>query len=102
MEKFKFIYDIKRVFNNYLPPGLLFFSLLFVNQAHSVTPLYASFTGFSDPLGVFQKNPLAKSSGFSQQPDTLNILALRAEFVEDNLATTTGNGLFDLSVENDI
>jgi len=29
--------------------------------------------------------------------DTLRILALRAEFVSDNLATTTGDGKFDLS-----
>jgi M6 family metalloprotease-like protein len=30
-------------------------------------------------------------------PDTIHILAIRVEFVEDNAATTTGNGKFDLS-----
>jgi len=40
------------------------------------------------------------SSGFAQAPslpDTLHLLALRAEFLADDLATTTGNGKFDLS-----
>jgi M6 family metalloprotease-like protein len=30
-------------------------------------------------------------------PDTIHVLAIRVEFVEDNAATTTGNGKFDLS-----
>lgn len=37
----------------------------------------------------------------SLQPDTIRVLAIRVEFQEDNAATTTGNGLFDLSVESD-
>jgi len=40
------------------------------------------------------------STGFAQAhslPDTLHLLALRAEFLADDLATTTGNGKFDLS-----
>jgi len=102
MEKFKFIYDVKRVFYKNYSPVLFFFSFfLVVNQAISVIPPNASFFGFSDPLGVIQNNMIEKKIGSSQQPDTLRILALRAEFVEDNLATTTGNGLFDLSVDND-
>ncbi len=40
------------------------------------------------------------ATGFAQAPslpDTLHLLALRAEFLADDLATTTGNGKFDLS-----
>lgn len=37
---------------------------------------------------------------YSSTGDTLRILALRAEFVSDNVATTTGNGRFDLTSES--
>ncbi len=102
MEKYKFIYDDNRVHKKKFFPVLLFLSLiLIVHQAHSALPLHASFSGFTDPLGVLQNYSSATMAGSSQQPDTLHFLALRVEFVKDELATTTGDGQFDMSVDND-
>ncbi|MBN2413639.1 T9SS type A sorting domain-containing protein [candidate division KSB1 bacterium] len=101
MEKYKLIYDDNRVYIKKFSPVLFLLSLiLIVYQAHSATPLHVSFAGFTDPLGVIQNFSSESMSGASQQPDTLHFLALRAEFVKDELATTTGNGQFDMSVEN--
>ncbi len=52
----------------------------------------------TDPLGVqkaYQNNQYRSTA-----PDTLRLLALRAEFVQDDLKTTTGDGTFDLSSES--
>ncbi|MDZ7721377.1 MAG: hypothetical protein U5R06_00780 [candidate division KSB1 bacterium] len=59
----------------------------FKKNAHRLTQ--------TDPLGTIQR--FLQQDQSSQHRDTLKIMALRAEFVEDNLATTTGNGKFDLS-----
>lgn len=37
----------------------------------------------------------------SSSPDTIRVLAIRAEFQPDNLSTTTGDGTFDLSANTD-
>lgn len=59
----------------------------FHSRATSIDPLQVV---HNYQTGVTQNSLLST-------PDTVRVLALRAEFVQDNLATTTGNGLFDLS-----
>ncbi|MDZ7261424.1 MAG: FG-GAP-like repeat-containing protein, partial [candidate division KSB1 bacterium] len=54
-----------------------------------------------DLLGIrtsLTREPDTKASS----PDTLRLLAIRVEFQEDNLGTTTGNGRFALSPAKDI
>jgi len=50
-----------------------------------------------DLLGVRERALFAEKTRRAAQADTLRILALRAQFVADQVATTTGNGRFDLS-----
>jgi hypothetical protein len=54
-----------------------------------------------DLLGVHQRFFFDRDSGIKSTADTLRIAAIRVEFVEDQVETTTGNGLFDLSTESD-
>ena len=49
---------------------------------------------FTLSVGILTGNSAAASS---LAPDSIRILAIRVEFVEDNSANTTGNGKFDLS-----
>ena len=53
-----------------------------------------------DPLGV-KKRFLEQQANVSSRTDTIKIVALRVQFVADNVATTTGDGHFDLSTESD-
>jgi M6 family metalloprotease-like protein len=56
----------------------------------------------TDPIGVmshFLSNPSPFS--FEANQDTIKILALRVQFEQDNVATTTGDGLYDLSAQSD-
>ncbi len=57
---------------------------------------------------ITDNDPLEAVSNYLQNKvhriagdDTIRILALRAEFVQDNVATTTGDGRFDLSSQSD-
>ncbi|MBD3386277.1 T9SS type A sorting domain-containing protein [candidate division KSB1 bacterium] len=54
-----------------------------------------------DLLGVHQRFFLDREMGIKSTADTLRIAVIRVEFVEDQVETTTGNGLFDLSSESD-
>lgn len=49
----------------------------------------------TDPLGTIQR--FLEQQRSERTVDTLKIMALRAEFVEDDLETTTGNGKFYLA-----
>ena len=83
--------------------SLILLILLSATQLHSkisqVYPKkYAQKASQTDPLGVLAN---FKNYQVNSLPDTVRLLALRAEFVEDNLATTTGNGRFDYSSESE-
>lgn len=47
-------------------------------------------------------DPLNVSMNSVSDPDTIRILAIRVEFLEDNSNLTTGNGTFDLSTPEDV
>lgn len=53
-----------------------------------------------DPLDVVRRYK-SSLSHINSSPDTVRALALRAEFVKDDLKTTTGDGTFDLSNESE-
>ena len=70
------------------------------SQSKSVYPKkLVSNTTKTDPLGVL--SAFENLSKPNTLPDTIRICALRAEFVKDDVATTTGNGKFDLSTTSE-
>lgn len=54
-------------------------------------------TSTSNMLGTMSRFLGDPNHSIATNADSIRILALRVEFQEDNVATTTGNGLFDLS-----
>ncbi len=80
--------------------AIYFFSSVFIFAADAPVrkPITSSLTK-TDPLGVL--STFMSGHVVDAEPVEVNILALRAQFVEDSLKTTTGNGLFDLSNDSD-
>ncbi len=93
----------------------LFFLLLFTLPASSGTksipkPAYVR-SGVGSLLLRTSHLALAKAeagksldrraAGFSEQSDTVRVLAIRVEFQPDDRSTTTGDGSFDLSTSSD-
>jgi len=54
-------------------------------------------TSTSNMLGAMSRFMGVSDNFITAKPDSIRILTLRVEFQEDNVATTTGNGLFNLS-----
>ncbi|MBN1479963.1 T9SS C-terminal target domain-containing protein [candidate division KSB1 bacterium] len=82
----------------------LFFIVLITHSALSkddkvaFKPMIPKLT-VADPLDVVSN--FVRRERAQQEPMTIKILALRAQFVRDSLKTTTGDGHFDLSDESD-
>lgn len=81
--------------------ALLLFSSVFVFAADEPVRLKSITSSMTttDPLGVV--STFMSGEKADAEPIEVNILALRAQFVEDSLKTTTGNGLFDLSNDSE-
>lgn len=76
----------------------LFFVTLVSSRVNTLTakPIIHQ-TSTSNMLGAMSRFMGEPNHSITANGDSIRILALRVEFQEDNVATTTGNGLFDLS-----
>ena len=77
---------------------------LIINQSYAKSNVSLE----NPPLAITVNDPLEAVSNYLLNKvnrvagvDTIHILALRAEFVQDNVATTSGDGRFDLSSQSD-
>ena len=82
----------------------IFLFFFIINQSYAKTNVSLK----NPPPAITVNDPLKAVSNYMQNKvnriagvDTIHILALRAEFVQDNVATTTGDGRFDLSSQSD-